>query len=140
MAGNGKVAALRGISLFAGLKEAELQQIAQLADEVDLPAGHVLMRQGASGAEAFILVEGEAEVDRDGRHIKTLGPGSVIGEMALISESSRMATATLSEPSRLLVLGHREFHSLMDAAPAVRACVLDDLARRIGELELDKAH
>ena len=139
MAGDGKLAAIRGISLFSQLKPAELEQVARLADEVDLPAGHVLMRQGASGQEAYIVIDGEVAVERDGQHIRTLGPGSIVGEMALISELPRSATATLTEPGRLLVLAHREFHSLMDTVPAVRTCVLNDLGRRLGQLEPDRA-
>jgi CRP-like cAMP-binding protein len=135
-----KIDRLRSVSLFSALRDRELKQIATLADEVDLPEGKVLIRQGEWGAEMFVLISGEAIVDRDGVEVARAGPGTVIGEIALLSEGPRTATVTLTEPSRLFVLAHREFHALMDSVPEVRTCVLDELARRLRRLEEDKAH
>ena len=132
-----KVELLRSIPLFSALGRGELEQVAQLADEVDVPAGHVLMRQGAIGSEAFLLAFGEAMAERDGTHLATYAPGALIGEIALLAEGPRTATVTTTEASRLFVIGHREFHSLMQAAPAVQKCVMDDMARRLRELVPD---
>jgi CRP/FNR family cyclic AMP-dependent transcriptional regulator len=140
MAADGKVEALRSVSLFSALRQRELEQVAQLADEVDLPAGQVLMREGESGSQMFIIASGEAKIERGGREIAREGPGSFIGEMSILSEGPRTATATLTQPSHLFVLAHREFHSLMDDVPAVRTCVMDEVARRLRQLEPDKAH
>jgi CRP-like cAMP-binding protein len=131
---------LRAVSLFGTLSDRELAAVEQLADTVDVPAGHVLMRQGASGGEMFVIVSGGVVVDRDGRELASLGPGSAVGEMALISEGPRTATVTATEPSTLFVFAHREFHSLMDASAEVRDCVLNAVAHRIRELEADRAH
>lgn len=131
---------LRAVSLFETLSDRELAAIERLADIVDVPAGHVLMRQGASGAEMFVVASGAVVVDRDGREVATLGPGSVVGEMALLSEGPRTATVTTTEPSTLFVLAHREFHSLMDASAEVRDCVLKAVSHRIREFEADRAH
>jgi len=131
---------LRGVSLFGTLSDSELAAVERLADTVDVPAGHVLMRQGASGGEMFVIVSGSVVVDRDGHELATLGPGSVVGEMALLSEGPRTATVTATEPTTLFVLAHREFHSLMDASAEVRDCVLNAVAHRIRELEADHAH
>ena len=140
MAGDGKIEALRSVSLFRDLRQRDLEQVAQLADEVDLPAGHVLMRQGDTGSQMFVMSSGEALVERDGRQLATLGPGAVLGEMAIVAEGPRVATATLTKPAHLFVLGHREFHSLMHEVPAVQECVLNEVARRLRRLEPDKAH
>ena len=131
---------LRAVSLFGTLSDREIAAVEQLADTVDVPAGHVLMRQGASGGEMFVIATGEVLVERNGNQLATLGPGSVVGEMALLSEGPRTATVTTSEPSTLFVLAHREFHSLMDTSPAVRDCVLNAVAHRIREHEEDHAH
>ena len=139
MAADGKIEALRSVSLFRDLRQRDLEQVAQLADEVDLPAGHVLMRQGDNGSQMFIISSGEALVERNGRELATLGPGAVLGEMAIVAEGPRVATATLTKPAHLFVLGHREFHSLMHSIPEVRDCVLNEVARRLRELEPDKA-
>jgi CRP-like cAMP-binding protein len=140
MAGDAKIEALRSVPLFSDLRQRDLEQVAQLADEVDLPAGHVLMREGEIGSQMFIIVSGEARVERGGHEIAVVGPGSHLGEMALVAEGPRMATATLTKPGRLFVLAHREFHSLMEDVPSVRDCVLNEVARRLRGLEPDKAH
>lgn len=140
MAADGKIEALRSVPLFAELRDRDLEQVARLADEVDLPAGQVLMREGESGSQMFIIASGEVRIERGGREIAREGPGSFFGEMAIVSEGPRTATATLTKPSHLFVLAHREFHSLMDDVPAVRTCVMDEVARRLRELETDKAH
>ena len=105
---------LRRVPLFAGLGDRELSEVERSSDEVDVPAGTTLTRQGGSGHEFFVIIEGRARVERDGRVLATLGPGDFLGEIALLEERPRMATVTVEEPSRLLVLGHREFHSLLD--------------------------
>lgn len=133
-----KIDVLRSVSLFRALANRELERVAILADEVDLPAGKVLMQQGESGAEMFVLITGAARVDHDGRELKTLGPGSVVGEMALLSEGPRNSTVTLVEPAKVLVLAHREFHTLMEDVPEVRDCIVNEMARRLRELEADK--
>lgn len=140
MAGDAKIEALRSISLFKNLRNRELEQVAQLVDEVDLPAGHVLMREGEQSSQAFVIAAGEVRIERGGRQIAMLGPGSVVGEMALLAEGPRTATATLTKPGSLFVLAHREFHSLLADIPAVQDCVLDEVARRLRELEPDRAH
>ena len=140
MAADGKIEALRSVSLFSNLRQRELEQVAQLADEVDVPAGHVLMREGEPANQMFVIASGGARVERGGRELARLGPGSVLGEMALIAEGPRTATATATEPTHLFVLAHREFHSLLESVPAVRDCVLDEVARRLRRLEPDKAH
>jgi CRP-like cAMP-binding protein len=135
-----KLELLHSIGLFARLGGRDLERLGQLADEVDVPAGKVLMRQGETGREAFVVVAGHLAVERGGERIAERGPGEVVGEMALLSEGPRTATVTATEASRLFVIGHREFHALMDEQPAIRLAVLDELAGRLRALEDDAAH
>jgi CRP-like cAMP-binding protein len=135
-----KLDLLRSIGLFSRLDRRDLERLGQLVDEVELPADKVLMRQGDSGAEAFIVVSGRLAVVRNGQPLQDRGPGEIVGEIALLSEGPRMATVTTAERSRLLVLGHREFHALMDEQPAIRLAVLDELAVRLRSLEELTAH
>ena len=130
-----KLEMLRGVSLFQTMSDRELAAVEQLADTVDVPAGRVLMRQGASAGEMFVIAAGGVVVERDGREVVKLGPGAVVGEMALLSEAPRNATVTTTEPSTLFVLAHREFHSLLDQSADVRKCIFDAVARRIEKLE-----
>jgi CRP/FNR family transcriptional regulator, cyclic AMP receptor protein len=135
-----KLQMLRGVSLFETMSDKDLAAVEQLADTVDVPAGHVLMRQGASGGEMFVIASGGVVVERNGRELARLGPGDVIGEMALLSEGPRNATVTAAEPTTLFVLAHREFHSLMDQSVDVRTCVFNAVAQRIRELDSDGPH
>ena len=135
-----KIELLKTVPLFRGLGNSEMQRIGQLVDEVDLPAGRVLMRQGETGAELFAIVDGSASVERDGRQLPDCGPGSVIGEIALIDGGPRTATVTLTAPSRLLVLSRRDFASMMDEFPGVRVQILDTLASRVRTLEESSPH
>jgi CRP-like cAMP-binding protein len=135
-----KLDLLKSIPLFAGFGRRELTRLGMLSDVIDWPAGRVLMREGDLGAEMFVIVRGHAEVERAGRVIGEATNGDVLGEMALVDEGPRSATVTLTEPSRLLVVGHREFHALMDEMPTVRVQVLESLARRVRQLDPDVPH
>jgi CRP/FNR family transcriptional regulator, cyclic AMP receptor protein len=135
-----KIDLLRSVPLFSGLGERELERISTLADVVDLPADRILTTQGRLGWEMFILVSGRAGVERDGQRINEVGPGEVIGEIALLDGGPRTATVTLSEPSRLLVLARREFQALMDEFPDIRLQVLEAVARRLRTLDPEGLH
>jgi CRP-like cAMP-binding protein len=138
--GNSKVDLIASVSMFKGLGRKELEQIAQLVDEVDVPAGKVLMRQGQSGSEMFIVASGRFKVERNGSYVREVGPGAALGEMSLLSEGPRTATVTAVEPSRILLAGHREFHSLMDQHPTIRLQILEGLAAKIRFLDESSAH
>jgi CRP-like cAMP-binding protein len=135
-----KLELLKRTPLLSALGRRELEEVERLVDEVDVPAGKVLMREGDAGREFFVLVTGTVAIDRGGTRVRTLESGDFFGEIALLAEGPRTATATTEGPATLLVLGHREFHSLMDKYPAIRTCVLDALAKRIRNLEPEAAH
>jgi CRP-like cAMP-binding protein len=135
-----KVQLLKSIPLFASCDARELERLGMLTDEVDLPAGRVLFNQGDAATELFIVIDGSVRVERDGQLIANRGAGEFFGEMALVSEGPRMATVTLESNSRFLVLGRREFHSLMDEFPALKMRVLETLAGRIRSLDTSAVH
>ena len=133
-----KVDLLRSLSIFASCGQNDLMQVAQLVDEVDIPDGKVLMREGETGREMFLVASGTARVERGGRVIGEFGPGSVLGEMALVAEGPRNATVTAVGPMRVFVAGHREFHSLMDNHKDFRMKVFEGLANKVRKLEEDR--
>lgn len=135
-----KLELLARVPLFAQLGRRELARVGELADIIDLPAGRTLMREGETGAEAMVIVEGRASVSRDGDVINELGPGDVMGEMALLSHRPRSATVTLAADSQLLILGRREFQALLDEMPTVRAQVFEALAQRLMAAEDSPSH
>ena len=140
MARDPKLELLKSIPLFSRLGRKDIERLSQLVDEIDVPGGHVLMRQGDRGSEMFVLESGRVRVERDGHVLAERGPGEVLGEIALLSEGPRTATVTTVDPARLFVVAHREFHALMDEMPSVRLAVLEALAERIRILEADQAH
>jgi CRP-like cAMP-binding protein len=140
MASDPKLEMLHTIPLFAGLGKAELTRLGQLADQIEVPAGRVLMREGDYASEMFVLTAGRVTVQQGDKMVKELGPGDWFGEMALISEGKRNATVSATEPSTLFVVAHREFHALMDEMPKVRTSVLDCLADRLRKVESDSAN
>jgi hypothetical protein len=83
---------LKEAPFFSGLSKKEPSTIAPQVDEVDVEPSKDLAREGDFGHEFFVIVEGTAEVLRDGSRIAELGPGDFFGEMALVSEDRRMAT------------------------------------------------
>lgn len=135
-----KRALIKSVPLFATCDNRELERLGMLVDEVSLPAGRVLFNQGDNASELFIVVEGTVRVDRNGTTIATRGPGEFFGEMALVSEGTRMATASCETDCRFLVLGHREFHSLMDEFPTMKMRVLETLAERVRSLDTASVH
>jgi CRP-like cAMP-binding protein len=135
-----KLELLKRTPLLSDLGRRELEEVERLVDEVDVPAGRVLMREGDAGREFFVVVNGRVSIDRGGTRVRTMEAGDFFGEIALLAEGPRTATATSDGPATLLVLGHREFHSLMDRYPAIRTCVLEALARRIRSLEPEAAN
>jgi CRP-like cAMP-binding protein len=130
-----KLELLKGVPLLAGLGKREIEEVGRLAEEVDVNADHVLMREGTSGSEFVVIVDGAVRIERNGATIRSLGPGDFLGEIALIDNGPRTATATTETASKLLVVGHREFHSLIDQFPTIRTCVLEALAARVRNLD-----
>jgi CRP-like cAMP-binding protein len=132
---NEKVELLRRVPLFAGLGERDLEEVQRLTDEVDVPAGRELTTEGRSGEEFFLIVSGRVGVVRDGVRVRTMSDGDFLGEIALLDGRARSATVTTEAPTRLLVLAHREFNSLLERFPAIQSAVLRALAERVRQTE-----
>jgi CRP-like cAMP-binding protein len=126
-----KVDLIARVPLFADLSKSELGQVASIADEIDLPADKVLIREGERGREFFVLLEGEAEVARKGRKLAIRRSGDFFGEIALVSSLPRTATVKTREPSRALVIRDVEFRALLRRTPAIAVKVLQAVADRI---------
>ena len=128
---NEKVEVIKRVPLFAGCSKGELEQLAQIADEIDLAEGKEMTREGSRGREFFVLLEGDADVTKGGSSINKLGPGDFFGEIALISDSPRTATVTATSPVRALVITDRSFRRLLDEQPEIQRKVLMALAERL---------
>jgi CRP/FNR family transcriptional regulator, cyclic AMP receptor protein len=132
---NEKVELLRRVPLLAGLSTKDLEEVQRLTDEVDVPAGRELTTQGRAGEEFFLIVSGRVGVVRNGVRVRTMGDGEFLGEIALVDGRVRSATVTTETPTRVIVLGHREFSTLLERFPAIQAAVLRALAERVRRTE-----
>jgi CRP-like cAMP-binding protein len=126
-----KVALIAAVPLFADCSRRELRELAETADEVVVPAGYALTKEGAAGREFVIIVDGAAEVVRRGRKINTLGSGDFLGEIALISRGPRTATVRTTVPTHALVITASAFRRLLRRMPSIQLKVLQALAERL---------
>jgi CRP/FNR family transcriptional regulator, cyclic AMP receptor protein len=126
---------LSRVPLFSALSNKDLAKVAKASDEVSIPAGKVLMEQGQTGREAFVILEGEATVKRNNRKVATLGPGACFGELALLDRGPRTATVEAATDLKVLVLGQREFSGVIDEVPGIAHKMLASLAGMVRELD-----
>ena len=126
-----KVDLISRVPLFAGCSKKELGMIANLADLIEFPQGKTMMKEGQSGLEFFILVEGTVRVSREGRRHRDLAAGDWVGEIALIANVPRTATVVTTSPLRALVLTRGGFAQLTDDVPSIGAKVLAALGERL---------
>ena len=128
---NAKIELLKSVPLFAGCSKAELRRLASIADEIDLRAGTVLTREGRTGHEFFVLIDGTVSVVKSGRKVAVLGAGDWLGEIALLTKAPRTATVTATSPLRTLVITDREFRQLVSEVPTIAMKVLTCVAERL---------
>jgi CRP/FNR family transcriptional regulator, cyclic AMP receptor protein len=126
-----KIVALKESPLFEGLSRKQLAHLAQLSEDLDMPAGTVLCKEGSPGREFFVIVDGEAEVTIGGQHVRTVGPGEFFGEIALLARANRTATVTAVTPLSFFVISDRAFNSLLNTDPTIERKLLRALARRV---------
>ncbi len=127
----GKADLLRSLPLFTACSRSELEAIAAVTDELRLPAGRVLMREGAPGRELVVVVEGELSVARDGKVLARRSDGDFVGELALVTHRPRTATVTATTDVRILVVDGRDFDRLVREVPTVALKVLKAVGERL---------
>ena len=133
---NAKIDLIRRAPLFSHGSRKELEAIAAIADEIDLPKNKTLIREGERGREFFIILEGQADVKKGRRAIRTMSTGDFFGEIALIANTPRTATVVAKTPLRTLVITDRAFRALMDKMPELQGKVMQVLAERLNSTVL----
>jgi CRP-like cAMP-binding protein len=134
---NTKVEALKRAPLFEDLSKKELTGLARVTEDMELPAGAVLCKEGDTGQEFFVIVDGAIEVTRKGRPVAERGSGDFVGEIALLEDTQRTATVKAKTPLRVFVLTRQDFRRLVDENPGVERKVMRALGRRVVELSGD---
>jgi CRP/FNR family cyclic AMP-dependent transcriptional regulator len=126
-----KADALARCPFFAGLSRSELLELAKVSEDMEVEEGKVLTREGKSGSEFFVIVDGEVSVTKNGQEIRTLGPGDFFGEIALLEDTPRTATVFAKSPLRFFVLTRQSFRSLLAHQPELERKVLAALEERV---------
>jgi CRP-like cAMP-binding protein len=127
-----KAEALGRCPFFQGLSRNELIALAKLTEDLEVDEGKVLTREGESGSEFFVIIDGEVGVMKDGQEIRTMGPGDFFGEIALLEDRPRTATVTAKTPLRFFVLTRQAFRSMLAHQPELERKVLSALEERVG--------
>ncbi len=122
---------LGGVPFFSSFDDKTLANAAALGERVEAEAGGVLMDQGRHGDMCYVIVEGQAVVTMNGEWVATVGPGSMVGEMALVEHRPRTASVIADSEMVLVGFGTKEFRELLDTSPAVREEVLEQLNSRL---------
>jgi CRP-like cAMP-binding protein len=122
---------LGGVAFFEGFSPEQLHRVAQLADEVEAEQGARIIDQGRVGQECYVILEGEAGVYVAGEHVATLGPGSMVGEMALVEHRPRNASVIASAPMKLVAFDTKAFNTLLTEMPEAHRRVIAMLSARL---------
>ena len=124
----------RSYSVITALPVKAADRVTMPLQPLEAGAGDVIVRQGAPADKFFILVEGEAEVVRDGQTIDTLGPGQLFGEVAIMRDLPRSATVRAVADCKLLGLEREAFRDLiaqsMEITPDFDRVIRDRLDAR----------
>jgi CRP/FNR family transcriptional regulator, cyclic AMP receptor protein len=125
---------LQGVPWFAACTEEQLSEMARIAERLSVHSGEVILREGRLGRELFVILEGTATVTRAGRVVNILHAGDYFGELAAIEALPRSATVHATTDLDVLIVGPREFETMMDI-PGFRNALLAGMSRRIREAD-----
>ena len=127
---------LSSVPFFESFSGDDLRRVIELSNRMDAAAGAVLMDQDDPVTDCFVIVDGEASVYVRGEHIASLGPGSMVGEMALIDHRPRTATVVADTDMSLLRFRTSAFRTLLDEMPKASERVMTALRTRLERTEV----
>ena len=130
-----KIERLSQVELFRRCSAVDLMHLATIADQVDLPAGYELCREGRVAQECFVVVRGEAAVEIGGEQVAIIGPGETIGEMGLLEHKPRSATVRTTTPVSTYVIARNRFDDLLERYPSVARLILAELTGRLRQAD-----
>ena len=134
-----KTRALSQVPLFSQLSPGELEFVASRCDEVDVHAGRQLTTQGKPGDSFYLLLDGEAKVEVDGKPRRMMTTGDFFGEISMLDRGLATATVTTSKDSQLLVMSHAQFRDAIKANESLLVKVLAAMGERL-RADLAAAH
>ena len=131
MSKDAKLDRLAQVALFRGLSRRELEQVAEIVDEVDVKAGRKLATEGEAAHTAYVIVSGVAAISVDGQKVGMAGPGEMVGEMGLIDGGIRAATVTAETDMDVYIIEPGRFRTLLDEVPSLCRGMLVAMTRRL---------
>lgn len=126
-----KLEALRRVPLFARCSEPELEFVASRCDDLSVEAGQTLTRQGEPGDTFYVLLGGEARVERNGQFRTNLHAGDFFGEISMLDRGPATATVTTTTEADLMVMSHPQFRDAIKGNPDLLLGVLEAVAERL---------
>ncbi|MFC7359151.1 Crp/Fnr family transcriptional regulator [Nocardioides astragali] len=123
------------VDLFRGLSKGQVKRLAGAAKEVTHPAGKAVSTEGLGGLAFHYILEGTATVTKDGRELRTLGPGDYFGEISMIDGRPRSATVSAVDTMKVLAIPHQDFEAVIDNDPDFARQLLKTLCARLREAE-----
>ena len=129
---------LKSISFFSDMSEHDLQQIAEITEEKTYAKGEAIIEERTSAERFFIIYRGKIEITKqfeDGEQfvLAVHSDGDFFGEMALLDEGPRSATARAVEPTTVLEITRSDFETLLYKAPVVAYHIIRELSSRLRE-------
>ncbi len=122
---------IAGVALFAELSDGDIDRLAEAASEAELEPGASLTAEGEFGHALYIIEEGTADVQKDGQVVGSVGPGDVVGEIAVLASGRRTATVVATSPMKLIALFKPDVWTLERNAPTVAERLRELLQRRL---------
>jgi CRP/FNR family cyclic AMP-dependent transcriptional regulator len=124
---------LRQVTVFSTCTPDQLERLASAGSVAGHEAGDVLTSQGVIGHRFHLIIEGRADVSRDGQAIASIGTGDFVGEIGLLGGGAATATVTCAAPTTTLTLRRERFWELLEAEPAIALRILEVVCRRLQE-------
>ena len=121
---------LQAVDQLRDCTRAQLEDVARLAERIQVGEGEALTKEGRIGREFFLILSGTVGVTQKGRRVNTLGPGEFFGELAALNPGPRNATVTALSDVDVLIIGPREFAAMADI-PGFRDALMKGMASRL---------
>jgi len=125
---------LQKLPLFSGLVDSEYRLLITVCHLIELPRQKVLFHADESGHELFMLLNGRIEIKaKNSGHLGIIHPGEVVGEMAVVRNAPRSATATAIEDSLLFRINQADLDLILGKSPRVCYIIMKNIARELAE-------
>jgi CRP/FNR family transcriptional regulator, cyclic AMP receptor protein len=122
---------LKALPLFAGLSDRERDQVAKRCHAVVVEQGNTLLDEGYSAYEFFVIEDGTAAVVRSGKHLRDVGPGDFLGEIALVRGDPRTASVIATSTVRAIAMLSADFRDMIRSSPKIAHLMEKSIEERL---------